>query len=175
MSLGSMVISHANIGLCKKVDTSLSCTGPVQAFLSLASYKGLVLLFWPQSLSSPLLVHSGLVLSLVAMWLLPLHDMLLFQHNASELHILLSPYSLALVHWQVPPERVSQLNHVILLLDPVSFVCDMAFMFDMVHLVLLALEVVQDAWISDVLLYPGPESDQEAEHLFVSSIYCAAS
>ena len=42
-------------------------------------------------------------------------------------------------------------------IDAVSFVCDMAFVFDMVHLVLLAAEVLQDAWVSTVVFHAGPE------------------
>ena len=38
---------------------------------------------------------------------------------------------------------ISPLDHVLLLLDAVSFVYDMAFVFDMVHLILLAVEVLQ--------------------------------
>jgi len=53
--------------------------------------------------------------------------------------------------------RVSPLDHVLLLLDAVPFVCDMGLMFDMVHLVLLAVEVLQDAWISTVVFHAGPE------------------
>ncbi len=33
----------------------------------------------------------------------------------------------------------------------------MAFVFDMVHLVLLAAEVLQDAWVSTVVFHAGPE------------------
>ena len=46
-----------------------------------------------------------------------------------------------------------------LLLDAVSFVYDMAFefVFDMVHLVLLVVEVLQDARVSTVVLLAGPE------------------
>ena len=53
--------------------------------------------------------------------------------------------------------RVSPLDHVLLLLDAVPFVCDMALMFDMVHLVLLAIEVLEDARVSTVVFHAGPE------------------
>jgi len=52
---------------------------------------------------------------------------------------------------------VSPLDHVLLLLDAVPFVCDMTFMFDMVHLILLAAEVLQNAWVSTVVFHAGPE------------------
>ncbi len=52
---------------------------------------------------------------------------------------------------------ISSLDHVLLLLDAVSFVCDMAFVVDVVHLVLLAVEVLQDAWVVTVVLHAGPE------------------
>ncbi len=75
--------------------------------------------------------------------------------------------------------RVSPLDHVLLLLDAVPFVCDMALMFDMVHLVLLAVKVLQDTRVSTVMFYAGPElfkcRAQEAENLFVGSFYHAAS
>ena len=45
-----------------------------------------------------------------------------------------------------------------LLFDAVSFVCDMAFVFDVVHLILLAVEVLQNAWVSAVVFHAGPES-----------------
>ncbi len=70
------------------------------------------------------------------MLLLPLHGVLFFQHIASKLDkcLLLPPYSLALstlagAHKYV---CISPLDHVLLLLDAVPFVCDMAFVFDMV-------------------------------------------
>ena len=52
---------------------------------------------------------------------------------------------------------ISPLDHILLLLDAVSFVYDMAFVFDMVHLILLAIEVLQDAWVSAVVFHVGPE------------------
>ncbi len=91
------------------------------------------------------------------MWLLPLHGVLFFQHIASKLDkcLLLPPYSLALgtlagAHKYV---CISPLEHVLLLLDAVPFVCDMAFVFDMVHVVLLAIEVFQYAWVFTVVFY----------------------
>ena len=70
---------------------------------------------------------------------------------------------------------ISPLDHVLLLLDAVSFVHDVALVFDMVHLILLAVEVLQDAWISAVVSHAGPEllKRQEAESLFVGS-FCHA-
>jgi len=52
---------------------------------------------------------------------------------------------------------ISPLDHVLLLLDAVSFVCDMAVVVDMVHLVMLTVEVLQDAWVSTVVSHAGPE------------------
>jgi len=51
----------------------------------------------------------------------------------------------------------SPLDHVLLLFDAVSFVCDMAFVFDMVHVVLLVVEVLQDARVPTVVFHAGPE------------------
>ena len=52
---------------------------------------------------------------------------------------------------------ISPLDHVLLLLDAVSFVYDMAFVFDMVHLILLAVELLQDARVSAVVFHASPE------------------
>jgi len=52
---------------------------------------------------------------------------------------------------------ISPLDHVLLLLDAVSFVCDMAFVLDMVHVVLLGVEVLQDARVPTVVFHASPE------------------
>ena len=46
---------------------------------------------------------------------------------------------------------------MLLLLATVPFVCDMAFMFDVVHLVLLAIMVLQDRWTYIVVFHASPE------------------
>ena len=52
---------------------------------------------------------------------------------------------------------ISPLDHVLLLFDAVPFVCGMAFVFDMVHVVLLVLEVLQDARVPTVVFHAGPK------------------
>jgi len=49
------------------------------------------------------------------------------------------------------------LDHVLLLFAAVPFVCDMAFVFDMVHVVLVVVEVLQDAWVPTVVFHAGPK------------------
>ena len=47
------------------------------------------------------------------------------------------------------------MDHVLLLFDVVSFIWDMAFVFDMLHVVLL-VEVLQDARVPTVVFHAGP-------------------
>ena len=63
------------------------------------------------------------------------------------------------LHWQVPFEYVciSPLDHVLLLFDAVSFVCYMAFVSDMVHVILLVIEVLSSAGVPIVVFHPGRE------------------
>lgn len=52
---------------------------------------------------------------------------------------------------------VSPLDHALLLPVTVSFVRNMTLMSGMVYFVLLAISVFQNAWVSAVVFYAGPE------------------
>ena len=92
--------------------------------------------------------------------------------------------ALLLVHWQVPFDYVcvSPLDHVLLLPDAVPFVCDMTFMFDMVHMDAFD-SVGRTSTPKRVGFYCGVScgprivqmSGQEAGSLSVSASYHAAS